>query len=57
MVETGPHDIERRPGQPVRRCSVVAATDRRWPVVKNDVKDGTYDIMKISLDYLLRKYL
>ena len=29
----------------------------RGVVVKNDVKSGEYDIMKISLDYLLRKYL
>ena len=29
----------------------------RGVVVKNDVKDGEYDIMKISLDYLLRRYL
>jgi len=29
----------------------------RGVVVKNEVKDGEYDIMKISLDYLLRKYL
>lgn len=29
----------------------------RGVVVKNDVRDGEYDIMKISLDYLLRKYL
>ena len=29
----------------------------RGVVVKNDVSDGQYDIMKISLDYLLRKYL
>lgn len=29
----------------------------RGVVVKNDVRDGQYDIMKISLDYLLRKYL
>ncbi len=29
----------------------------RGVVVKNDVHDGQYDIMKISLDYLLRKYL
>ena len=29
----------------------------RGVVVKNDVKDGTYDIMKISLDYLLKRYL
>lgn len=29
----------------------------RGVVVKNDVKDGEYDIMKISLDYLLRKFL
>lgn len=29
----------------------------RGVVVKNDVQDGEYDIMKISLDYLLRKYL
>ena len=29
----------------------------RGVVVKNEVSDGTYDIMKISLNYLLRKYL
>lgn len=29
----------------------------RGVVVKNDVHDGQYDIMKISLDYLLRAYL
>jgi hypothetical protein len=29
----------------------------RGVVVKNEVKDGAYDIMKVSLDYLLRKYL
>ena len=29
----------------------------RGVVVKNEVQDGQYDIMKISLDYLLRKYL
>ena len=29
----------------------------RGVVVKNDVKNGEYDIMKISLGYLLRKYL
>jgi len=29
----------------------------RGVIVKNDVHDGQYDIMKISLDYLLRKYL
>ena len=29
----------------------------RGVVVKNEVVDGEYDIMKISLDYLLRKYL
>lgn len=29
----------------------------RGVVVKNEVRDGTYDIMKISMDYLLRKYL
>lgn len=29
----------------------------RGVIVKNDVRDGEYDIMKISLDYLLRKYL
>lgn len=29
----------------------------RGVVVKNEVRDGSYDIMKISLDYLLRKYL
>lgn len=29
----------------------------RGVVVKNDVRDGEYDIMKISLDYLLRRYL
>lgn len=29
----------------------------RGVVVKNDVRDGEYDIMKISMDYLLRKYL
>lgn len=29
----------------------------RGVVVKNEVRDGTYDIMKISLDYLLRRYL
>lgn len=29
----------------------------RGVVVKNEVRDGEYDIMKISLDYLLRKYL
>lgn len=29
----------------------------RGVIVKNEVEDGTYDIMKISLDYLLRKYL
>jgi hypothetical protein len=28
----------------------------RGVVVKNEVHDGRYDIMKISLDYLLRKY-
>ena len=29
----------------------------RGVVVKNEVKDGEYDIMKISMDYLLRRYL
>jgi hypothetical protein len=29
----------------------------RGIVVKHEVKDGEYDIMKVSLDYLLRKYL
>ena len=29
----------------------------RGVVVKNEVQDGQYDIMKISLDYLIRKYL
>lgn len=29
----------------------------RGVVVKNDVRNGEYDIMKISMDYLLRKYL
>lgn len=29
----------------------------RGVVVKNEVRDGEYDIMKISLKYLLRKYL
>ena len=29
----------------------------RGVVVKNDVRNGEYDIMKISLDYLLRRYL
>jgi hypothetical protein len=29
----------------------------RGVIVKNEVSDGQYDIMKISLDYLLRKYL
>jgi len=29
----------------------------RGVVVKNEVEDGQYDIMKISLPYLLRKYL
>jgi len=29
----------------------------RGVIVKNDVRNGEYDIMKISLDYLLRKYL
>jgi len=29
----------------------------RGVVVKNEVRDGQYDIMKVSLDYLLRKYL
>lgn len=29
----------------------------RGVVVKNEVKDGRYDIMKVSLNYLLRKYL
>lgn len=28
----------------------------RGVVVKNEVKNGEYDIMKVSLDYLLRKY-
>ena len=29
----------------------------RGVVVKNEVRDGEYDIMKVSLNYLLRKYL
>ena len=29
----------------------------RGVIVKNEVRDGTYDLMKVSLDYLLRKYL
>ena len=29
----------------------------RGVVVKNEVKDGQYDIMKVSLDYLIAKYL
>ena len=29
----------------------------RGVIVKNEVKDGEYDIMKVSLNYLLRKYL
>ena len=29
----------------------------RGVIVKHEVKDGTYDIMKVSLNYLLRKYL
>jgi len=29
----------------------------RGVVVKNEVQDGEYDIMKVSIDYLLRKYL
>lgn len=29
----------------------------RGVIVKNEVKNGEYDIMKISIDYLLRKYL
>jgi len=29
----------------------------RGVVVKNEVHDGTYDIMKVSLNYLLRRYL
>ena len=29
----------------------------RGVVVKNEVRDGEYDIMKISVDYLLRRYL
>jgi hypothetical protein len=29
----------------------------RGVIVKNDVQDGHYDIMKVSLDYLLRKFL
>ena len=29
----------------------------RGVVVKNEVRDGEYDIMKVSLDYLLGKYL
>lgn len=29
----------------------------RGVIVKNDVRDGEYDLMKISLEYLLRKYL
>ena len=28
----------------------------RGVVVKNEVRDGEYDIMKVSLDYLLRRY-
>ena len=33
--------------------------NRHWRgvIVKNEVQDGEYDIMKISLSYLLRKYL
>ena len=29
----------------------------RGVVVKNEVRDGEYDLMKVSIDYLLRKYL
>jgi hypothetical protein len=29
----------------------------RGIVVKNEVRDGQYDIMKVSIDYLLRRYL
>ena len=29
----------------------------RGVVVKHEVKDGRYDLMKVSLNYLLRKYL
>ena len=29
----------------------------RGVVVKNEVKDGQYDIMKVSLKYLIDKYL
>jgi hypothetical protein len=29
----------------------------RGVIVKNEVRDGEYDIMKVSLDYLIRKYL
>ena len=29
----------------------------RGVVVKNEVRDGTYDLCKVSLDFLLRKYL
>jgi hypothetical protein len=36
---------------------VAGNTHWRGVVVKNEVRDGTYDIMKISLDYLVSKYL
>jgi hypothetical protein len=29
----------------------------RGIIVKHEVCDGEYDIMKVSLDYLLRRYL